>query len=328
MSPDLRAERRRALLERSGWAEAETRALAGDASLRSYQRLIRRGDTAVLMDAPPPREDIGPFARVGRWLADGGFSAPEIYAEDREAGFLLLEDLGDDLFHRVLEQGGDEALLYAAAIDVLADIQARPAPGFLAPYGVDAMVEEVKLFVEWTLPHLGLATSEAMNADFARLWHGALKKAQVGPEATVLRDYHAENLIWLPGRPYPRNVGLLDFQDALAGPPAYDLVSLLRDIRRRVSDELVEAMIVRYLARPNLANMDEERFRHSFAILAVMRNVRIMGIFCRLHARDGKPRYLDYLPRLWTMVEEDLAHPALADLCAWFDAVVPAEFRR
>lgn len=325
-----RAARSHAFLQRAGWGNAMRSKLAGDASFRKYERLNRGGEPAVLMDAPPPQEDVRPFTRIARHLAGLGYSAPRILAEDAEHGFLLLEDLGDDLFTRLLKFGGDERMLYEATIDFLLDLHRHPAPADLVPYDEDRLIDEAELFIDWYLPALtGRDTPANLRQAFRFLW--GILAPEVGmdmaPErrVLVLRDFHAENLIWLPKRNGPARLGLLDFQDAVAGHPAYDLVSLLEDARRDVDPDFAEAMLQRYIAG---SGMDDADFRRMYAILGAQRNIRILGVFTRLWKRDGKPQYQAFMPRMWGLVERDLAHPALTDLRGWFDAMVPRELRR
>lgn len=317
-------------LRRAGWGDAARAKLAGDASFRKYDRLNRNGEPAVLMDAPPPQEDVRPFTRIARHLESLGYSAPRILAEDTEHGFLLLEDLGDDLFARLLQQGGNEAKLYEATIDFLLDLHRHPAPADLAPYDEARLIDEAELFVDWYLPALtGRETPTNIRQAFRFLW--GILVPEVGMDNTperrvlVLRDFHAENLIWLPNRSGAARLGLLDFQDAVAGHPAYDLVSLLEDARRDVDPDLAEAMLRRYIAG---SGVDDAEFRRSYAILGAQRNIRILGVFTRLWKRDGKPHYQAFMPRMWGLVERDLAHPALTDLRGWFDAMVPQDLRR
>lgn len=325
-----RATLSRTFLQRAGWGDAARSKLAGDASFRKYERLNRNGEPAVLMDAPPPQEDIRPFMRIARHLDSLGYSAPRILAEDAEHGFLLLEDLGDDLFARLLKSGGDERRLYEAAIDFLLDLHRHPAPADLAPYNETRLIDEAQLFTDWYLPALtGRDTPTNIRQAFRFLF--GILAPEVGMDSTpdrrilVLRDFHAENLIWLPERSGSARLGLLDFQDAVAGHPAYDLVSLLEDARRDVDPELAEAMLQRYIAG---SGVDDAAFRRAYAILGAQRNIRIIGIFTRLWKRDGKPHYQAFMPRMWGLLERDLAHPALADLRGWIDAMVPPDLRR
>ena len=330
MIESQRLQRRAELLASVGWADATGAPLAGDASFRSYQRYNQGGQTLVLMDAPPPHEDVRPFAAVGRWLCDNGYAAPQIRAVDAEAGYLLLEDLGDDLFARALSGGAMEEELYAAAVDVMADFQGKPVPAFLDPYLLDFLITEARLFTDWYAPFVaGLDLGAKQIADFEERWRTALAGAMaIGSPVVVLRDYHAENLLWLPERSALQRVGLIDFQDALVGSMAYDLTSLLKDIRREVPDALVEKMLRRYLAHPVAAGLNEHEFRAAFAVIGAQRITKIIGIFSRLSERDDKPGYLDYLPRLWHLLSVELAHPALTDVAAWFANTVPPAYRK
>lgn len=281
----------------------------------------------VLMDAPPPQEDVRPFIAIARHLSALGYSAPLIEAEDAEAGILLLEDLGDSTYSRVLDAGTDPDLLYAAAIDVLADLRRHPPPSDLAPYDEAAYLTEADLLVDWFLPAVtGQETPQPVRDTYHAAWRAVLGKAELGAPVLVLRDYHADNLMWLPERQGNACVGLLDFQDALAGSPAYDVVSLLEDVRRDVAPELAEAMITRYLdAVPDL---DPHKFREAYAVLGGQRNAKIVGIFTRLWQRDGKAGYLDLIPRAWRLLEQDLARPSLEPVRLWFDEHVPPALRR
>ncbi len=318
----------RAFLDRAGWAGAARRPLAGDASFRRYERLSAAGGRrAVLMDAPPPHEDIRPFLAVAAHLAGRGLAAPAVLAADERAGLALLEDLGDGLFTRALAEGGDEAALYAAAVDVLIALHAAPPDGLdLALYDDALLMAEADLFIDWFLPAATAAPcDDSAREEFHAAWRAVFPHARTLPPVLVLRDYHADNLIWLPGREGLRRVGLLDFQDAVLGSPAYDLVSLLEDARRDVAPATVAAMRARYLAaRPEI---DADAFDAAYAALGAQRNTKIVGIFTRLWRRDGKPGYLDFLPRVWAHLERDLVHPALAPVRAWFDAHVPPRLR-
>jgi len=313
----------RDFLAQHGWEGADIRPLAGDASFRRYFRVHRGADTAVLMDAPPEHEDIGPFLTVAGHLLDRGFHPPRPLAIDRERGLLLLEDFGDDRVGPLLQREPQrERAIYEAAIDILARLAAQPAPPDIAPYDDLAMSREVMLFPDWYAPALALDVDEAAYLPAWRsAWGDVLRVAEANP-VLVLRDYHADNLMVLPGR---AELGLLDFQDALAGHAAYDLVSLLQDARRDVAPELEEAMIGLYCERANVA--DRDLFRAHYEILGAQRNTKILGIFTRLWKRDGKPFYPTMHPRIWTYLERNLGHPALAPVRAWFDANVPADCR-
>jgi aminoglycoside/choline kinase family phosphotransferase len=311
-APDFLAEH--------GWGGAEIRPLAGDASFRRYFRVHRAdGATAVLMDAPPDKEDIGPFLTVAGHLLDRGFAPPRPLAIDRQRGLLLLEDFGDDRVGPLLQREPHrEREIYEGAVDILARLAAQPAPADIPPYDDDAMAREVTLFTRWYAPAVELAVDEAsFLAAWREVWGDVAGLAAENP-VMALRDYHADNLMVLPGR---EQLGLLDFQDALAGHPAYDLVSLLQDARRDVAPELEEEMIGRYAQAANVA--DRALFRAHYEILGAQRNTKILGIFTRLWKRDGKSHYLPLQPRVWGYLERNLAHPALAPVRGWFDACVP-----
>ena len=312
-----------AFLAEHGWEGADIRPLAGDASFRRYFRVHRGRDTAVLMDAPPEHEDIGPFLTIAGHLLNRGFLPPRPLAIDRGRGLLLLEDFGDDRVGPLLQrEPGRERAIYEAAIGILARLSDQPAPEDVAPYDEAAMAREVLLFTEWYAPALGLEVDEAGFMDsWRQVWSEVVELAGRSP-VLVLRDYHADNLMVLPDR---SELGLLDFQDALAGHAAYDLVSLLQDARRDVAPELEEAMIALYCERAKVA--DRDLFRSHYEILGAQRNTKILGIFTRLWKRDGKPFYPTMHPRIWNYLERNLSHPALGPVRAWFDANVPAEHR-
>ncbi len=313
-------------LATSGWSGAVRAMLAGDASFRRYERVTEGTRHAVLMDAPPPQEDVRPFLAVAAYLTDQGYSAPKVFAAAPDDGLLLLEDLGDSLFSRVLQDGRLESALYEAAIDLLCDLHQRPPPEGLAPYDDAVLLAEADLFIDWYLPAIGCPdlTTEA-RAAYHELWRAAFGTLEGDQPVLVLRDFHADNLVWLPDRVGAARVGLLDFQDALIGSPAYDLVSLIEDARRDVATCLGAAMVDRYLAsRPQV---DGSNFRAALAILGAQRNAKIIGIFTRLSRRDYKSQYLNMIPHVWRLLERDLSHPALVGLRAWFDRMVPAARR-
>ncbi|PZU09286.1 phosphotransferase [Sphingomonas sp.] len=298
-----------AFLAAHGWGGAQILPLAGDASFRRYFRAVREGQTAVLMDAPPQHEDSRPFLLVADHLHALGFAAPGVIARDLELGLILLEDFGDDRMAEVIAADpASEMPIYAAAIDLLRDLHRHPA-GPLPPYDMAVYERETGLFPEWYMPAVGLDPVPG----YAEAWAEALAPIADDRSVTVLRDYHAENIMLLRDG----SLGLLDFQDALAGHPAYDLVSLLQDARRDVSPELETAMLAAY------GPVDPA----AYALLGAQRNAKILGIFTRLWKRDGKPRYLAYQPRVWAYLERDLAHPALAPVKAWFDRAVPEDKR-
>ncbi len=328
-----RAAQRRDFVVRSGWGDAEERLLAGDASFRKYFRLTRSNGTtaptAVVMDAPAPWEDVRPFVRIGKHLLAMKLSAPEIWAIDEANGFLLLEDLGDDTFARVLANGGDEAELYGRATDVLAAVHAAPEHGLLpglGGYEGEALIEAAILLPEWYLAEAtGRTTPPEVMESYRAAWRACLANLPAGPGALLLRDFHKDNLLWLPQRPGVRACGLLDFQDAQRGHPSYDLVSLIEDARRDVSPAVQAACVARYLAATGL---DAKDFRTGFALMAAQRHARIIGLFVRLLRRDGKPDYLPHLPRVWRMFERALQHPAIEPLRLWVDQHLPPPMRR
>ncbi|MBO9670310.1 MAG: phosphotransferase [Sphingobium sp.] len=307
----------------AGWEGAQILPLAGDASFRRYFRVVDDGRRAVLMDAPPPHEDPRPFVSVAEWLCGHGFAAPTILARDLDEGLLLLEDFGDARLREHLDEAPqDETALYARAVDLLADLHRLPAQAGLPPYDREVYQREAGLLTEWFAPAAGLDVDAAA---YAAAWDAVLPivERDAAPIVSVLRDYHAENIMLLPDLAHSHGLGLLDFQDALAGHPAYDLVSLLQDARRDVSPQVERAMLDRYMeAAPVSAD-----FEAAYAVLGAQRNAKIIGIFTRLWKRDGKPRYLAYLPRMWGLLERDLAHPALAPVADWFAANIPAEAR-
>jgi hypothetical protein len=325
------AERNQAIadfLGAAGWAAVQPAVLAGDASFRRYYRLIDGERRAVLMDAPPPHEDVRPFVQVAGMLRRHGLSAPEIYAEDRELGLLLIEDFGDDTYTRLIACGADEADLYKLAIDTLVALQraVTTAPD-LPPYDEERLLAEAALLIDWYAPEmLGAPLSADLREEYSALWREALALAALPGPTLVLRDYHVDNLMLLPGRNGVQRCGLLDFQDALAGPAGYDLVSLLEDARRDVPAALRAAMTERYLGA--FPGIDRGGFRRSAAILAAQRNAKIIGIFTRLWRRDGKPQYLGHIPRVWRLLEADLREPALHKLHAWLYRYLPPASRR
>ncbi len=351
-----------AFLKRSGWEAAVRTPMPGDASTRRYIRLDRGGRMAMLMDQPQGAEapvapagasaeerralgynavarlagaDVGRFVAAANYMRAQGLSAPEIYAADLEGGFLVIEDLGDALYADVVAKG-NERELYAAAADVLATLHAKGAPSVLPPdkplhvYDETAMLAETDLLPEWFIPvALGrAATSQEISEHRAR-WRAVLHEALKPPPVFVHRDYHAQNLIWLPSRSGLARVGLIDFQDAVAGSKAYDLISLVEDARRDVPRDIAESTTAHYLRamRAQGIPLDEGAYRSQMAVMAAQRNAKIAGIFARLFKRDAKPRYLGYLPRVWGYLNRDLEDPALRDLKAWYDRAIPREKR-
>ena len=321
---------RAAFVHGAGWGNAGERLLAGDASFRKYYRLTRSRDSAVVMDAPPPQEDVRPFVRIARHLIGLGLSAPQILAEDAEHGFLLIEDFGDDTFARVLAAGGDEAELYARATDVLVEIyragEKSLLPG-LGAYAEDALIEAAMLLPEWYLPEVtGKPTPPEETTAYVAAWKECLATLPATGETLLLRDYHKDNLLWLPARSGVKACGLLDFQDAQRGHPSYDLVSLIEDARRDVAPGVHAACLQRYIMQAGIA--DAAGFRTGFALMSAQRHARIIGLFVRLMRRDGKPDYLPHLPRVWRMFERSLQHEALSPLRHWVDRLLPPPLRR
>ncbi|MFN3231425.1 MAG: aminoglycoside phosphotransferase family protein [Alphaproteobacteria bacterium] len=314
---------------------ADWHPFVADASFRRYFRVDTDPPT-VLMDAPPDKEDVIPFMAVNALLARHGFSAPRIRASDVAQGLLLLEDLGDNTFTRLLADAeAAEERLYEAAVDVLVALHDVPAdPHIRARGGIDyhvpryderAMLKTASVLTEWYIPaRTGLPAPTDMQTSFKNVW-GTVLPLVTKDLVFALYDFHADNLMWLPQREGLKQVGLLDFQDAKVASPALDLVSLLQDCRRHVPVELEAAMLERYLtARPGL---DREAFLAAYAVMGAQRNTRIVGVFTRLWKRDGKPFYPTLIPTVWGFIERNLEHPALAQLKAWFDEHCPPTTR-
>ncbi len=304
-------------IDAAGWQTASRTTVAGDASNRRYDRLTKPGgDTAILMDAPPDKgEDVRPFVRIATFLRSQGLSAPAVLSQDGIHGFLLLEDLGDDLFARVLQR--DPALelpLYQAATDVLVSLH-RAQPTELAPalatYDADMMTPLAALAFDWYQAGAKGAVSVENKSQFSAAFHAALSPLDAAEPVLIQRDYHAENLLWLPDRDGTARVGLLDFQDAMAGHPAYDLVSILQDARRDAPAEIEAQMMARYTAA---TTQDPTDFARAYALLGLQRNLRILGVFARLCIRDGKAHYVDLIPRVWSHIQTNLKHPNAAPL--------------
>jgi hypothetical protein len=308
----------RAFADAAGWHAADIAPIPGDASFRRYFRLTQRDRRAILMDAPPPAENPQPFLDVARYLTGQGLRAPEIHAADSAAGLVLLEDFGDVRMRETADaaDAATEHAIYAQAIEALAQLHDRPAAA-IPPYDRTEYQREVGLFIDWYCKARGL---DVDTAGYIRAWDTVLDALDArAPQVTVLRDYHAENIMLLADG----GQGLLDFQDALVGDPAYDLVSLLQDARRDVSLTLEAQMIEAYrdLARPSYD------FDTAYHVLGAQRNAKIVGIFIRLWQRDSKPRYPLMIPRVWAALERDLRHPALGSVAQWFDANIPADLR-
>lgn len=309
-------------IQTAGWGNATRVTIAGDASNRRYERLSKPDTgTLILMDAPADKgEDVRPFIAIAEHLHAIGLSAPTILHRDLANGFLLIEDLGDDLFKPVIaREPALEEPLYEASVDVLSTLHAAPLPP-LAAYDTATMTTFAARAYEWYLFGLTGAQKTSEQAQFETLLANLLAPLEAAPQVLIQRDYHAENLLWLPEREGAARVGLLDFQDAMRGHAAYDLVSILQDARRDVPPAIEAAMVDRYLAQNP---QDEEAFRAAYAILGVQRNLRIVGAFARLCIVAGKPRYVDLIPRVWEFVERNLAHPALAPIAPHIRATLP-----
>jgi aminoglycoside/choline kinase family phosphotransferase len=298
----------------NGWGNTTRSHLAGDASNRSYQRLQMNGKTAVLMDAPPDHgEDIRPFVTITNHLLTLGFSAPRILAQDAGNGFLLIEDLGDALFAKLIQTNPEmEQPLYAAATDVLIELHKSSPPDHLPDYNPAMMSDYIAPLFEWYHPADGTPIQHELQTVLGRYC--------TTPPVMSLRDYHAENLLWLPDRDGIKRVGLLDYQDAVKTHPAYDLVSLLKDARRDVPATIEAAMISRYITA---TGDNPETFRAAYAALGVQRNLRILGIFARLCTVAGKPHYIDLIPRVRAQLTDMLTHPALTTLRSLVQNTLP-----
>jgi hypothetical protein len=316
-SNDARTQSRNQFLQAEGWGDAKLIPFAADASFRRYFRLIGKQRTALLMDAPPPRERTEPFADIASHLRNLGLSAPEILAADHVHGWLLIEDFGDNTFTQLLASGHDEAQLYELACDALIALQRHPAVNTLSlpPYDTKALVAEAELFVHWFVPATSEHLRQAALDAYVQAWSGVLTGLPALKPTLVLRDYHVDNLMLLADRTGSAACGLLDFQDALCGSPAYDLASLLEDARRDVSAEVVSAVQAQYLASQVLDSACE--FQRAYTILAAQRHLKVAGIFVRLWQRDGKPYYLRHLPRVLRYLRRHLTTPELAPVQQW-----------
>jgi len=342
----------REFLTVAGYIDARRQRMAGDASTRSYARLIRDEGVVILMNSPRRpdgpavydgksysaavhlAEDVKPFVAIAGGLRERGFSAPAIHHADLDAGFLITEDFGSVGFI----EGDPPAPIaerYEAATDMLAALHREILPEILplAPqityaipvFDTDALLVEAGLMLEWYLPDRGVEPSDDLRAEFVTMWRDLLGKPAAAPRTWVLRDFHSPNLIWLGDRSDTGKVGIIDFQDAVLGPAAYDLVSLLQDARIDVPEPLELALLTRYIRARRAADdsFDPAGFAELYAIMSAQRNTRLLGTFARLNRRDGKPHYLRHQPRIWTYLTRSLAHPALARFREWYAANVP-----
>lgn len=326
----------------NNFSDFDVKKIAGDASFRSYYR-VKNGDgkSYILMDAPPKFENVEPFIRVGEYLLNKGFSSPEIYSKDEKNGFLLLEDFGDNKYSTILkgdlDSGVSESLenkLYKKAIDVLIELQDSTEVDInLNAYDDSVLMREVKLFIEWYVPFILKKELEQKNKDeYVNIWINILESLDSKGLSSdlksqkynivLLRDYHADNLIYLKDRVGHRQVGLLDFQDALLGSRAYDLVSLLEDARRDINSDLSDEMLKYYLKNVN-QDICQDRVLEEYNILSLQRNMKIVGIFSRLSIRDGKDHYLNFLPRVFKYIQMDLNRDTrlFKDLIDWLEKV-------
>ncbi len=339
------------LLTQTGWADARREFMLGDASVRAYERLRRGEETAVLMispprpDGPPVRygkpysaiaklaEDVKPFVALANGLRGEGYSAPAILGQDLKTGLLLTEDLGHET---VLVDGAPDPERYMVAMELLADLHGRTLPDRLPvtegvehripPYDLDALLIEAELLLDWYLPHMGkMALSATARGQFVNGWKEVLTGIVMAPRTWTLRDYHSPNLMWLPDREGLKRIGIIDFQDAVMGHPAYDVASLAQDARVDMPEGLELRLVGHYARMRRAADPDFNMaaFARDYSVMGAQRATKILGIFARLNKRDGKPGYLKHLPRIEGYVRACLAHPALSELKSWYRANIP-----
>ncbi len=320
-----------AFLAANGLSDALREPLAGDASARRYERLRKAdGGTLILVDTPTPADDLLPFIAIGAELAAIGLSVPAVIASDAERGLAIQDDFGSETFSRLLADGTDPQHLYELATDALIVLHRRWPEGAaerlaLPVYDPALLIAQTRLFTDAYVPvALGRPLSDEDRSDFDMAWRKVLEPVCAGAPSLLLRDYHVDNLMRLP-RPGVGAAGLIDFQSAGWGPRAYDLVSLLEDARRDVAPDLAEAMVARYLAA--FPDTDAAAFRRAMAVLGAARHTRIVAIFGRLALSQGRRSYLVHLPRVWRLLEAQLAKPELAPVAAWFDRHLPPNAR-
>lgn len=300
----------------AGWNKAAAKDLAGDASTRRYRRLSKNGKSGILM-IDPSVQTVTQFLKVTEILRKEGYSAPEILAQDLQKGLLLLEDFGDRLFVTLIEAGENEEKLYTLAVDFLLDLRTKKIPEGLPYFSSSYVLDQNTMFLDWFVPHeSGKSVSEEGQRFYQQIWSHLLKSLDRKDEAMLLRDFHAENILFLEGRIGLKSLGLLDYQDAMTGPAAYDLVSLLQDARRTVPLSLEEKMLDYYILK---SGVEGKWFREVYAILGAHRALRILGIFTRLLNQDGKGRYQQFVPRVKAHLKRNLEHPSLLALQHWLN---------
>lgn len=318
-------------LAHHGFSDARREPIKSDASFRTYDRLITESKSYILMKAPPDKENTEPFITIANFLRWHGFSAPQIIASDGKTGLVLLEDFGNDLFAVLLKNApSQETLLYDAAIDLLLNLHELPLPidrmindqesPVLNNYSQFLLNQELALFSDWYLPTMGVQDTQSFKGEIEAMFKPLFEQILQTPPVLTLRDYHAENLIWLPQRTGTKRVGLLDFQDAVLGHRAYDLVSLLQDARRHYDKKLERRLLDRYL---NSSGLDQEKFLIGYHTLGIQRNLKIIGIFTRLWQRDGKNMYLERIPHVWSLLETNFECPLLTDIGTKLRQAVP-----
>ena len=315
---------RRTFLSQVGLADVDLQPLCPDASFRRYFRLATSDGQWLLMDAPPDYENVDAFVRIAKHLATLGLRSPQIGQVDNVNGFALVEDFGNDTFTVLLDAGEDERTLYCYAIDVLTTLHQQPrATDLVLPaYDLSAFMDEALLMVDWYIP---LVTSTRVTQTdrqrYQQIWNAIFEALPSPPTTLVLRDFHVDNLMQIPGGSPEGKIGLLDFQDARIGPIAYDVVSLLEDARRDLNPELVNTMRKRYLKVMSLE--DTQNFYAWYRVLGVQRHCKVAGIFSRLALRDDKPTYLRHLPRVMALLQQHLKDPLLIPLTRWLDEIIP-----
>lgn len=321
---ECRETARKAFLKEQGWSDATVHALTPDASFRSYARLERPDGGCMLMDAPPSHENLRAYLDVTAHLRQLGLRVADVHGFDEATGFALIEDMGDDTFTRLLQAGHDEMSLYLLAVDVLKALHAHPRALDLPlpPYDMTALLREVELFVDWFVPACrGTTATPEEKAAYMGAWERALTDISAVRDALVLRDYHVDNLMVVGQGGGIESCGLLDYQDALVGSRAYDLVSLVEDARRAISAPVYEAAVARYLEDVPLG--EHAGLRRDMALLGAQRHAKVAGIFIRLSKRDAKPIYLKHIPRVLRLMQKCLHNEALAEVQDSIERMVP-----